>query len=149
MNQFITVGFPNEAAAERGLETLKELHSKGELVLHGAGIVSRDAKQELTMKVLVDRGWGVAATGAVIGGLAGLGVGLLAGAILAAGGAVWGASAALTNLGAGKKLMAEVSHHLPAGAAAVVADVDEFDISALEAAMKAIGGTLRRPAQPA
>lgn len=41
MNQFITVGFPNEAAAERGLETLKELHSKGELVLHGAGIVSR------------------------------------------------------------------------------------------------------------
>lgn len=37
------------------------------------------------MKVLVDRGWGVAATGAVIGGLAGLGVGLLAGAILAAG----------------------------------------------------------------
>lgn len=144
MIELVVISFPDEATAQRGLEALRELEAEDRLVLNGAGIVSRDSRQDLNMQVVVDRGLGVAATGALIGGLSGLSVGMLAGAILAAGGAVWGASAAITSRGAGKKLMTDVSRHLKPGAAALVADIDTRDMAAVNARMEALGGTLRR-----
>lgn len=69
-----------------------------------------------------------------------MGVGLLGAAIMAAGGAVFGASAGLTNRGAGKKVMEEVSRRLPKNAAAVVADIDLDDLAVLEEGMKPLKG---------
>jgi len=95
MSEFMIVAFPDEVGAQRGMNSLKDLNAKGSLVLYGAGIVTKGEKGELSMRIAADAGLGVVVAGALIGGLAGLGVGVLAAAIMTAGGAVFGASAAL------------------------------------------------------
>lgn len=147
MSKFIIVAFPDEAGARQGLQALKDRNSDHSLVLHGAAIVTKDDRGHLSMDIASDEGLRVAAAGALIGGVAGLGVGLLAAAIMAAGGAVLGASAALTNLGAGKEIMKDVSRHLHTDSAALVADVDADDMTALERRMKALGGTVHHQKQ--
>jgi uncharacterized membrane protein len=148
MSTFIVVTFPDEAGALQGMQSLKDLNSERSLVLYGAGIVTKNDKGNLSMHVVSDEALGVVAAGALIGGLAGLGVGLLAAAVLAAGGAVFGASAALTNQGAGKAIMEEVSRHLRSETVAVVADVNVDDMAVLESRMKALGGTVHNLTQP-
>lgn len=148
MSKFIVVAFPDELGARQGLRVLKDLNSERSLVLHGAGIVTKDADGKLSMHVASDDGLGVAVPAALIGGLAGLGVGLLAAGIMAAGGAVFGASAALTNRGAGKKVMNDVSRHLHRASAALVADIDTDDKAGLESRMEEIGGSVRHHKLP-
>jgi uncharacterized membrane protein len=140
MSRFVVVTFEDETGAREAIETLKALDAERRLVLHGAGTVVKDAAGALSMRIVSDAGSAAVATGALIGGLAGLGVGLLGAAIMAAGGAVFGASAGLTNRGAGKKVMEEVSRRLPNNSAAVVADVDLDDLAVLEDGMKPLKG---------
>ncbi|MBS3649337.1 DUF1269 domain-containing protein [Pseudaminobacter sp. 19-2017] len=148
MSTFIVVVFPDEASAQRGIRALKDLNSDSSLVLHGAAIVTKNAKGKLSMHVASDDALGTVAAGTLVGGLAGLGVGLLAAAILAAGGAVFGASAALTNRSADRKIMEDVSRHLRTDASALVADVDADDMAGLESRMNALGGTVHIQDQP-
>jgi uncharacterized membrane protein len=147
MSKFLVVTFSDEARAQQGIQVLKSLSSDRSLVLHGAAVVTKDAEGKLSMHVASNDALGIVATGTLIGGLAGLGVGLLAAAVMAAGGAVFGASATLTNRGANKKLVEDVSRHLRTASAALVADVDVDDIALLGSRMKEFGGIVRRPKQ--
>jgi uncharacterized membrane protein len=90
---------------------------------NGAATVTKGDNGKLTMQVMADDGPAAAATGALIGGLAGLAIGPFAAAILATGGAVFGASAGLTNRGAGLAFAEQVTQDLAPGLAAVVAEV--------------------------
>ncbi len=141
MNKSIVVSFPDEASARRGIEALTELKSE-HFLLHGAGIVIKDDSGKLAMQVVSDEGWRLIAAGVLLGGLAGLSVDLLAAAILAAGGAVSGAGAALTHRGAGERLMEKVARRLRAGSAAIVADVETGNVDFIITRMEALGGSV-------
>ena len=143
MSEFIVVAFPDEASARQGMQRLTDLRSDRRIVLHGAGLVTKDDNGNLSMQVLSDEGLTLVAAGALLGGLAGLGVGLLAAAIMAVGGAVSGVGAALTHRGAGERIMEDVARQLQAGSAALVADVEADDVAALEQLMDTLGGTIR------
>lgn len=142
MSTFVVVAFSDETGLRQGIQALKDLSSDGSLVLYAAATVTKDADGKLSMQVVSDDGLAVVAASALIGGLAGLGVGLLAAAIMAAGGAVAGASAAATNRGADKKIMDDVSRNLRTGSAALVIDVDVADMAAFDSRMKAVGGAI-------
>ena len=106
---------------------------------------ARDGK--LTMNVIADDGPAVTATGALIGGLAGLAIGPLAAAILAAGGSVFGASAGLTNRGAGMAFAKQVAHDLTPDLTVVVAEVTTEDVAVLVARLESVDGTVTRGAR--
>lgn len=142
MTDFIIVIFPDEASARQGMQVLTDFASDRRVVLRGAGIVTKDDKGRLSMQVLSDEGLRLVAAGALLGGLAGLSVGLLAAAIMATGGAVSGLGAALTHRGAGERMMEDVARQLQPGSAALVGDVETDDVAALESRMEAVGGTI-------
>jgi hypothetical protein len=96
------------------------------------------------MQVMADDGPAVTATGALLGGLAGLAIGPLAAAILATGGAVFGLSAGLTNRGAGLAFAEQVAQDLSPGQAAVVAEVTTDDLGVVISRLEAIGGNVTR-----
>jgi uncharacterized membrane protein len=143
MTDFIIVTFPDEASARQGMQVLTDIASNDRFVLRGAGIVTKDDKGRLSMQVLSDNGLRLVAAGTLLGGLAGLSVGLLAAAIMATGGAVSGLGAALTHRGAGERMMEDVARQLQPGSAALVADVETDDVAPLESRMEAVGGTIR------
>lgn len=142
MNRFIVAVFPDAPSAQQGLLALKTLAAETVIQLHGAATATKEDNGKLSMHVAADDGPAVMATGAVIGGLAGLALGPLAAAVLATGGAVFGASAGLTNRGAGMAYAKRVSEKLAPGLVAVVADVTTEDPDTLEARLKSVGATL-------
>jgi len=141
MSDFIVVSFPDEATARQGMEGLTKLKSE-HFVVHGAGIVTKDDRGTLSMQILADDGLSLVGAGALLGGLAGSTVGLMAAAVMATGGAMSGLGAALTHRGAGKRLMENVGRRLKAGSAALVADVDASDKAAVKSRMEALGGAV-------
>jgi uncharacterized membrane protein len=141
MSEFIVVSFPDEATARQGMEGLTKLKSE-HFVVHGAGIVTKDDRGTLSMQILADDGLSLVGAGALLGGLAGSTVGLMAAAVMATGGAMSGLGAALTHRGAGKRLMENVGRRLKAGSAALVADVDASDKAAVKSRMEALGGAV-------
>lgn len=143
MSEFIVVAFSDEASARQGLKVLTDLKSD-RLKVHGAGIVTKDDKGKLSMEVVSDEGIRLVAVGALLGGLAGLSIGLLATAILAAGGAVSGIAAALTHRGAGEQIMKNVARQLQAATAALVADVETDDLAGLKSRLEALGGIVQQ-----
>lgn len=122
MSAFVVAVFSDTSMAKEGVLALQALASNATIRLHGAAIVSKNPDGKLSMTVLVDEGHAVTAAGALIGGLAGLAIGPLAAAILAAGGAVFG--------------------DLSRDNAAVVADVTTEDMRAIIAELEALGGTV-------
>ena len=144
MSRFVVAIFPDAPSAQEGVRALRDLASEDVIQLHGAATVTKGDNGKLTMQVMADDGPAAAATGALIGGLAGLAIGPLAAAILATGGAVFGASAGLTNRGAGLAFAEQVTRDLAPGLAAVVAEVTTEDIAVLIARMEAFGGTVTR-----
>ena len=80
----------------------------------------------------------------MIGGLAGLPAGPLGAAIGAAGGAIIGNSADLISQRAEEEYADKISRELAPGKAAIVAEVDEDGVAAVEALMQANGGILVR-----
>lgn len=136
--------FPDLSSAQNGIRALKDLEIEGVVGLNGAATVQKAHDGKLTMNAMADDGPAVTATGALIGGLAGLAIGPLAAAIFAAGGAVFGASAGLTNRGAGMAYAKQVSHDLRPGLTAIVAEVTTKDMAVLVARLESLGGIVTR-----
>ena len=144
MSRFVVAIFPDLSSAQGGIDALKDLAADDVIQLNGAATVQKARDGKLTMNVIADDGLAVTAAGALIGGLAGLAIGPLAAAILAAGGAVFGASAGLTNRGAGMAFAKQVAHDLTLGVTAVVAEVTTEDMAVLIARLESAGGTVTR-----
>lgn len=144
MRRFVVAIFPNAEGAREGVRALKDLASEDVIHLHGAATVTKGDGGRLTMQVVADDGPALAATGAIIGGLAGLAMGPLASAIFATGGVVFGASAGLTSRGAGMAFAERVAQDLAPGLEAVVAEVSTENVTTLAARLEALGGTVTR-----
>jgi len=144
MSTFIVALFSDTRSAGAGTKALKDLATDRVIRLHGSATVTKGDDGKLSMQVTADEGHRVTAAGVLIGGAAGLAIGPLAAAILAAGGAVFGASAALTNRASGKVFAEQVTQDLALGSVAVVAEVSTEDLTALISRLEAAGGTVTR-----
>jgi uncharacterized membrane protein len=155
MRRYVVTIFPDAPSAKAGVRALKDLASSDTIHLHGAAAVTKGADAKLIMQVVADDGPALTVTGALIGGLAGLSMGPLGVAFFAAGGAVFGASAGLTNREAGTSFAEQAAEPFAPPLEAVVAEVSTVDIDILIARLVACGGTVtqeetvsRRPASP-
>ena len=142
MNTCIVAIFPDIPSAQGAIHALKDLALDESIHLHGAATVTKNDKGKLTMQMMADDGPAVTATGALLFGLAGLAIGPLAAAIFATGGAVFGASAGLTNCGEGMALAKQVGQDLAPHQAAVVAEVTTNDLGSLIGHLEKLGGNV-------
>ncbi|MGC2461357.1 MAG: DUF1269 domain-containing protein [Steroidobacteraceae bacterium] len=144
MSKLVVVMFSDAAMTHKVIGALKKLRAERTIRLYASTVVARDASGKLSVQEVTKEGLGGTAVGALIGALAGLPLGPLAVTIGAAGGALIGGSADLTQEGADTEFVEKVSRELAPGKAAVVAEVDDDGSVAFEALMKSLGGTVVR-----
>ena len=123
-----------EAAAE-DFKTLKAGQDAGEYQVVGAVVMNRDASGNVDVK---EHGDAHVAGGAMLGGTAGLVVGLFAPPLLAAtaiGAGIGAGIGALRKRHEEKKMGVDVEEYLPPGSSAVVAVVDDVYADKVENAL--------------
>ncbi|HUK96261.1 MAG TPA: DUF1269 domain-containing protein [Gaiellaceae bacterium] len=135
-NLVLIVGsYADAGAAADDFNTLKAGEKNGEYEVVGAVVMNRDASGKVDVK---EHGDERTAGGAVLGGTAGLVVGLFAPPLLAATAVGAGIGALLGYLSkrhAEKKLGVDVEEYLPPGSSAVVAVVDDTYADKVENAL--------------
>ncbi len=127
--------YGDPAAAVADYKDLKDAESSDELKIEGSVVLSRDDDGEVTVK---ETGGGQTGTGAVIGGGAGLVVGLFAPPVLLA-------TALGAGIGAGigelvkrydeKKMGADAEQYLPNGTSVIVVVLDDQYLDGVQAAL--------------
>jgi uncharacterized membrane protein len=135
-NLVLVVGtYADADAAGRDFKALKAEQGDGQYDVVGAVVMSRDASGKVDVK---EHGDEHVAGGAVLGGTAGLVVGLFAPPLLAAtaiGAGVGAGIGALSKRHEEKKLGVELDEYLPPGSSAVVAVVDDVYADKVEGAL--------------
>ena len=144
MSAFVLVKFPNPGTVADALNELKSLRADGAVNVQFATVLARDLQGALSIQDLTTEGPGASAAGALVGGLAGLPLGPAATVIGAASGALIGVSAELIDRQDRNQLVDETSRDLAPGTRAIIAEIDDSGLSAFEAAMERIGGTIIR-----
>ena len=97
MDKFVAVVVDDEATAYKATEALKDLHTKGDLVVYAHGVITKDADGNVSLNQATDQG----PIGTAFGMLMGAMVGVLAGPAAVASGAVAAGSAAVASAAAG------------------------------------------------
>ncbi len=135
-NLVLVVGAYSDAeAAADDFKTLKAGQDAGEYQVVGAVVMNRDASGKVDVQ---EYGDGRTGGGAVLGGSAGLVVGLFAPPLLAAtaiGAGIGAGIGALNKRHSEKKLGVEVEEYLPPGSSAVVAVVEDVWADRVENAL--------------
>jgi uncharacterized membrane protein len=125
-NLVLVVGsYADAGAAEDDFKALKSGQDAGEYQVVGAVVMSRDASGKVDVK---EHGDAHVGGGAVLGGTAGLVIGLFAPPLLAAtaiGAGIGAVVGALSKRHQEKELGVDVEEYLPPGSSAVVAIVDD------------------------
>lgn len=144
----VVLSFTDESHAFQALSQLKAAAAGAQLKLHNAVVVQRDAQGVLSIKEQASDGavQSVALNGTLIGAL----VGMLAGplGILLGGvyGAIFGECVALDRAQDRSSVIDQIGTVIPAGATAMVAQIDESSTTAVDGIAKQLDGTLlRRP----
>lgn len=128
-----TYGDP--AAATADFKDLKEAQGIDELKIEGSVVLSRDDDGKVVVK---ETGGGQTGTGAMIGGGAGLVVGLFAPPLLLAtalGAGIGAGIGALTKRHDEKKMGADVEQYLPVGTSAILVVLDDQYLDNIDAAL--------------
>ncbi len=144
MSKFVVVVFPDETKAYQGVQAMKALHAEGSITLYSNAVVQRSAEGAILVKDKEPDGAVATGAGVVVGTL----IGMFAGPVgMAAGltaGAVLGASRDLFDLGIGKEFVEKVYKDLAPGRTAVVAEIAEDWITALDSRMSQLEGVVTR-----
>ena len=144
MNKLLVAVFDNETAADAGLNALRALHAAGDITLYANGVITRDAKGEVSVKKPMDSGPVGTATGLAVGSLIGLLGGPVGVAIGAVTGTVVGAVRDFWVAGVGLDFIDEATLHLQPGKVALVAEIEEEWVVPLDTALEAAGGQVFR-----
>ena len=135
-NLVLVVGaYADAGAAAEDFKTLKAGQEAGEYQVVGAVVMNRDASGKVDVE---EHGDAHVAGGAVLGGTAGLVVGLFAPPLLAAtaiGAGIGAGIGALKKRHEEKKMGVDLEEYLPPGSSAVVAVVDDQYADKVEAAL--------------
>jgi uncharacterized membrane protein len=147
VNRMLVVVFANESDAYAGARALEQLHADGRISLYSSAVVAKDAKGKVSIKEAVARGpigtgigMAVGALIGVLGGPAGMALGAAAGTLVGALRDYWVA-------GVDIDFVEEVEESLQPGKLAVVAELDEDWVIAVDNAMEAAGGVVFRRAR--
>jgi uncharacterized membrane protein len=154
MRNYIAVIFDDTGQAYKGLHRLWQLDNEELITVHGATVVHRDdlgafqVDTKETHPVLATAvGVGVGAILGALAGPAGAAVGAARGAgIGAAAGGALGVGADVARADTREEATDETAFALNAGESAVIADVSEETTSAIDSAMRELGGIVRRRA---
>jgi uncharacterized membrane protein len=142
MRKFGVAIFPDEKTASNGSHALKEL-GEGGATVYASVVIVKHSNGNISVLDRSGKGSHAAAIAAAfIGGLAGLPAGPLAVAMGAAGGALIGLSAELTDRGVDARFLTEISRELAPDKAAIVADLEDDGLPSFDARMKECGGTV-------
>ena len=127
--------YSDATSAKQDFEVLKDAQGK-DLVILGAVVMSRDGDGNVDV---LEKGDGITAGGAVLGGGVGLVVGLFAPPLLAAtavGAALGGVLGHFTKKHEEKQFGVELEEYFPPGSSAVVAIVDDKYLDRVESALR-------------
>ena len=146
MERMLAVVFDSEVRALEGARALEDLAEHGSIGVHAVRVVSKDADGKTSVISTYDPtpegGLGGTAIGTLIGMLGGP-VGLVVGAV---GGFVAGAATDFGRTHVDDEFLSDVSNALTAGKTAVVAEIYEESIDAVNGSMEALGGIVYRRA---
>ncbi len=137
--QLVVAAFPNEDEATAVYKDLKQSQKDGLIRIENAAVLTKNTDGKLHVKDVHDMGGG---KGAVIGGVLGAGLGLLAGPVgwLALGGAVAGGLMAKhADGGFDDARLKKLGEGLTPGSSAIVAVVEHTWVDEVEAAIAEAG----------
>ena len=141
--QLIVAAFQDENAAKEALNELKEAKRARLIGIQNAAVLRKDEKGKLHIKETADMGGG---KGAVLGGVTGAAIGLLAGPMLvvpvAVGALVGGLAAKLHDSGFSDERLKKLGEGLTPGSSAIVAVVEHKWVAEVEEAMAEAGADL-------
>jgi uncharacterized membrane protein len=130
--QLIVAAFPTEQGAKDALHDLNDAKKQGIVEIKDAAVLSKDEQQKLRIAETADKGFG---RGALIGGVAGAAVGILAGPIgwaTLGGAAIGGLAAKARDGGFPDSRLRQIGDGLRPGSSALVAVVEPTWIEEVE-----------------
>ena len=140
--EVIVAAFPTETGAKDALHDLDKAKKEGLISVKDAAVLSRDASQKLHIAETADKGLG---RGAMIGGVAGAAVGLLAGPIgwaALGGAAVGGLAAKLRDGGFPDQRLRQIGEGVRPGSSALVAVIEHVWLEDVERMLEEKGADL-------
>jgi uncharacterized membrane protein len=140
----LVVVFDNEDEAIEGSHVLRELDRDGYIVVYDAAIAVKKPNGTTTMRRAGEYGPLGTLTGLAVGSLIGLLGGPAGVAVGFAGGTLIGALSDFENVRVGTDFIADASKELVPGKAALVAEVEEEEITPVDTRMEALGGHVLR-----
>jgi uncharacterized membrane protein len=151
MDRMLVVVFDNEDKAYEGSRVLRRLDEDGYVAVYDAAIVTKNGNGTAMAKRVGEYGPVGTLTGVAVGSL----IGLLAGPLGALGGALGAATGAVSgtlvgalsdfeNVRVGSDFIADASTELGPGKAALVAEIDEQEITPVDVGMEELGGQVLR-----
>jgi len=147
----LVVVFENEDKAIEGSHVLRGLDGDGFIAVYDAAIISKNADGTTSVKHGGEYRALETLTGVAVGSLIGLLVGplgVLGGALGAATGAVGGtlvgALSDFENIRVGSDFIADVAKEIVPGKAALVAEIEEEEITPVDESMETLGGHVLR-----
>jgi uncharacterized membrane protein len=154
-DKYIAVVFPDANGAVKGLHALWSLDNSGDITVHGAVVVTRDAAGEIVVEQKdTTPPWRTAAglgLGALIGALAGpagAAIGAAKGAgIGAAAGGLAGVVGDVAKADTDDQALVDAGVILPAGKHAVIGEITEAWDAPLDSRMSDLGGKVYRRAK--
>jgi uncharacterized membrane protein len=121
----VVAAFPTDTGAREALHMLDDAKKRGVIAIKDAAVLTKDADNRVHISETADKGFG---RGAVIGGVAGAAVGLLAGPIgwaALGGAAIGGLAAKLRDGGFRDESLRKMTEGLTPGSSALVAVIEE------------------------
>jgi uncharacterized membrane protein len=140
----VVAGFRTESDAKDAIEDLKLAKRQGFAQMGDIALLVRDEHDKLRISESADKGFG---RGAMIGGVAGAAVGILAGPIgwaTLGGAAVGGLAASLRDSGFPDDDLRAIGEKIRPGAAAVVAVADQTWLDNVERVLEQHGATVTK-----
>ena len=134
--EILVASYGSEDGGKKALQRLLDMQTSGSVKFEDAAVLSRGADGKLKIAETADKGFG---RGALIGGVAGAAVGILAGPIgwaALGGAAVGGLAAELQDGGFPDDRLRRIGDELPSGSSALIATVVKPFPKAIETALE-------------
>lgn len=144
MNKMLIAVFDSESSAFKGLNSLKELHTNGDMSLYATAVIAKDSDGVIHIKQEADKGPAGAAIGMVSGSLVGILGGPVGVAIGAGLGGLTGLLFDLDRSGVDLQFVKDVSEALAPGKVAILADITESWTTPVDSRMAEHGGIVFR-----
>jgi uncharacterized membrane protein len=147
MNRMLVTVFDDQSKAYEAAGTFKSLHADGSISLYSIALVVQSRQGKVLFKHLPGEELQPGILGIATSSLAGL-LGAPAGiAARAAAGTLAESLMDLFNAGVSPDFLSQVSKQMAPGKAAVIAEIDEDGVMALDACLEGLGGDIFRSAR--